>query len=44
MITKQKWLKKFEQTMKNRPYFKVKHNTKGYELLNKLIKKEHVNE
>ncbi|MCT4469968.1 hypothetical protein [Mycoplasma sp. HS2188] len=42
IITKPKWIKKFEQTMKNRPYFRVKHNTKGYELLNKLLRKENV--
>ncbi|QNM93318.1 hypothetical protein H9M94_03130 [Mycoplasma sp. Pen4] len=34
LITKKKWIKKFEDTMNRRPYFKVKHNTKGYELLN----------
>ncbi|VEU75292.1 Uncharacterised protein (plasmid) [Mycoplasmopsis maculosa] len=39
LIAKQKWLDKFKDTMTRRPYFKVKRNSKGYEILknSKLI-------
>ncbi|QJR43772.1 hypothetical protein HLA87_03220 [Mycoplasma miroungigenitalium] len=37
LFTKQKWLDKFHKTIINRPYFKVKRNTKGYEILQKYF-------
>ncbi|VEU75771.1 Uncharacterised protein [Mycoplasmopsis maculosa] len=38
LITKQKWIDKFKDTVNRRPYFKVKKNTKGYKLLNDIFK------